>query len=99
MTTVKKRIDTLRAAVEQLANDVRDLSQEEREDRLIDIGCVASEVDLAALDIPPSATKEIKAETDALVERAEIIIRNADDRDVLAHLATRVRKCANKRRL
>ena len=98
--TVDEKLDALRAAVKALQAESAGLTRSEREDRLIDVGCCASIVDGAALDLPAAGADLIREETDSLVSIAEGVIEAHDSRDVLANtLANRVRASANRRKI
>ena len=88
----------LRDAVEDLRGKAGKMSGAERQDGLIDVGCAASAVDVAALDDPDS--DRIRKETDSLVDEAERIVEAHDQHVALTGaLSTRVRVISNRRRL
>ena len=96
--TIKEKQEALRKAVEDLKERAPDMTSEERQDGLIDVGCAASAVDVASLDDPDM--ESIKKETDNLVDEAERVVKANDQRDALNNsLPTRVREISNKRRM
>lgn len=96
--TIKEKQDELRKAVRNLRENAHDMTPEERQDALIDVGCAASAVDVSSLDDPD--VDSIKKETDNLVDEAERIVEANNQRDALnSALPTRVRRISNKRRM
>jgi hypothetical protein len=91
---------TLDGTQELLASKVTgiaslNLSGEERQDALIEIGFIAAAIDTAAVGAPNE--NEIKANTDDAVTRAEKNVETCDFRDSLdVRLASRSRDAANR---
>jgi hypothetical protein len=96
--TVEEKQEALRKTVENLRERAPDMTSEERQDGLIDVGCAASAVDVASLDDPDM--ESIREETDNLVDEAERVVTANDQRDALNRsLPTRVREISNRRRM
>ena len=95
---IEEKQEALRRAVEDLKERAAEMTSQERQDGLIEVGCAASAVDVASLDDPDM--ESIKEETDNLVDEAERVVSANDLRDALnKYLPTRVREISNRRRM